>query len=145
MNKTHTLRFTLGAVALACLALPAAAAVSAAEAAKLGKDLTPAGAERAGNKDGSIPEFKGGTPRGKRKLGDPRVDPFAAEKPLFSIDASNVDKYKAQLSAGQIELLKTRTGYRMDVYPTHRSCGYPDDVNQRTAQNATLAKLSTDG
>lgn len=145
MNKTHTLRFTLGAMALACLALPAAAAVSAAEAAKLGKELTPAGAERAGNKDGSIPEWKGGTPRGKRKLSDARVDPFAAEKPLFSIDASNVDKYKAQLSAGQIELLKTRKGYRMDVYPSHRSCGYPDEVNQRTAQNATLAKLSTDG
>ncbi|MBP6675346.1 MAG: DUF1329 domain-containing protein [Vitreoscilla sp.] len=145
MNKTHTLRFTLGAMALACLALPAAAAVSAAEAAKLGKELTPAGAERAGNKDGSIPEWKGGTPRGKRKLSDARVDPFAAEKPLFSIDAGNVDKYKAQLSAGQIELLKTRKGYRMDVYPSHRSCGYPDEVNQRTAQNATLAKLSTDG
>lgn len=150
MNKTrhhrnHLLQLTLGAVALACAALPAGAAVSAADAAKLGKELTPSGAERAGNKDGSIPEWKGGTPKGKYKLGEARTDPYAAEKPLFSIDASNVDKYKDKLSAGQIELLKTRKGYRMDVYPTHRSCGYPDAVNERTAQNATLAKLSTDG
>ena len=27
------------------------------------------------------------------------------------------------LAAGQIELIKTRKGYRMDVYPTRRSCG----------------------
>ena len=36
------------------------AAVSAEEAARLGKDLTPTGAERAGNADGSIPEWTGG-------------------------------------------------------------------------------------
>lgn len=77
------------------------AAASDQEAALLGKDLTPVGAERAGNKDGSIPKWDGGLPKGKHKLGDPRVDPFVADKPLFSIDASNVDKYKDKLSAGQ--------------------------------------------
>ena len=35
------------------------ASVTPAEAAHLGKDLTPVGAERAGNKDGSIPEYVG--------------------------------------------------------------------------------------
>jgi len=70
---------------------------------------------------------------------------FAGDKPLFSIDASNMDKYKGKLSAGQIELLKTRKGYRMDVYPTRRSCGYPDVIGERTKQNATHAKLTTDG
>lgn len=38
----------------------AAAAVGAEEAAKLGKTLTPLGAEKAGNKDGSIPAWDGG-------------------------------------------------------------------------------------
>jgi hypothetical protein len=39
------------------------AAVSPEEAAKLGKELTPMGAERAGNADGSIPEWDAsGTP-----------------------------------------------------------------------------------
>ena len=136
---------TVSAAVLVLVAGGVQAAVSEAEAAKLGKELTPVGAERAGNKDGSIPEFKGGTPKGKLKLGDPRGDPYAGEKPLFSIDASNVDKYKDKLTAGQIELIKTRKGYRMDVYPTHRSCGYPDIINERTKKNATLAKLTTDG
>ena len=36
------------------------AAVSAAEAAKLGAELTPLGAEKAGNADGSIPAWDGG-------------------------------------------------------------------------------------
>ena len=121
------------------LAGGALAAVSEQEAAKLGKELTPVGAERAANKDGSIPEWKGGVAKGKLKLGDARSDPFAADKPLFSIDASNVDKYKDKLSAGQIELLKTRKGYRMDVYPTQRSCGYPDSVNEQTRKNASFA------
>jgi hypothetical protein len=123
----------------------AGAAVTEQDAAKLGKELTPVGAEKAANKDGSIPEWKGGLPKGKHKLGDPRVDPFAAEKPLFSIDAGNVDKYKDKLSAGQIELIKTRKGYRLDVYPTQRSCGYPDSVYTQTRANAVAAKLSADG
>ena len=38
------------------------AAVSEAEAARLGEDLTPIGAERAGNSDGTIPEWKDETP-----------------------------------------------------------------------------------
>lgn len=146
MGKTNRVlsiaAFVLG---LAGISGVAGAAVSDQEAAQLGKDLTPVGAEKAGNKDGSIPKWEGGVPKGKHKLGDARVDPFAADKPLFSIDASNVDKYKDKLTAGQIELIKTRKGYRMDVYPTRRSCGYPDSVYGQTKTNATLAKLSTDG
>jgi hypothetical protein len=141
-SKRNVLQSAVSAAVLVFMAGSVQAAVSEAEAAKLGKELTAVGAERAGNKDGTIPEFKGGTPKGTRKISDPRVDPFAAEKPLFSIDASNVDKYKDKLTAGQIELLKTRKGYRMDVYPTHRSCGYPDIINERTKKNATLAKRS---
>lgn len=146
-NKVFSLRLkdVLATAVLTTFVAGVGAATTEQEAARLGKDLTPVGAERAGNKDGSIPEWKGGTPKGKRKLSDPRVDPDASEKPLLSIDATNADKYNDKLSAGQIELLKTRKGYRLDVYPTHRSCGYPDAINDRTKQNATLAKLSTDG
>ena len=144
-SNSNFLQSTVSAAVLALMAGSAQAAISEAEAAKLGKELTFVGAERAGNKDGSIPEFKGGTPKGTRKLTDARVDPFAADKPLFSIDATNVDKYKDKLSLGQIELLKTRKGYRMDVYPTQRSCGYPDSVYEQTRKNATHAKLTTDG
>jgi hypothetical protein len=146
MGKTNR-ALPIGALVLGLVGFSgvAAAAVSDQEAAQLGKDLTPVGAEKAGNKDGTIPKWEGGVAKGKLKLGDPRVDPFAADKPLFTIDASNVDKYKDKLSAGQIELIKTRKGYRMDIYPTHRSCGYPDSVYGQTKVNATLAKLTGDG
>jgi hypothetical protein len=139
MSKTRYLTLA-GLLAFAGHGL---AAVGEQEAARLGKELTPVGAERAGNKEGTVPEWKGGLPKGKHKLGD--VDPFAADKPLFSIDAGNVDKYKDKLADGAVELIKTRKGYRMDVYPTQRSCGYPDSVYVQTRQNATLAKLTTDG
>ena len=52
-------KFALGAAAMLWTACSAHAAVSATEAARLGKDLTDVGAERAANKDGSIPEYVG--------------------------------------------------------------------------------------
>lgn len=123
------------------------AAASDAEIARLGKDLTPVGAERAGSKDGIIPEWTGGMMKAPAgwKVGQKRIDPYKNDKPLYSIDASNVDKYKDKLSEGQITLVKTLKGYRMDVYPTHRSCGYSDSVYERTKINAKEAKLAANG
>jgi uncharacterized protein DUF1329 len=136
------------ALALSVIAAAtASAAVTEQEAAKLGKELTPVGAERAGNKEGTIPEWTGGmsTPPAGWKVGQKRVDPYAADKPLFSIDASNVDKYRDKLSEGQVALVKQIKGYRMDVYPTRRSCGFPDFVYERTRTNATSAQLASNG
>ena len=53
------LRASLCCLLLAGLSSTASAVVSPEEAAKLGKELTPVGAIRAGNKDGSIPEYTG--------------------------------------------------------------------------------------
>jgi hypothetical protein len=133
------------AAALGWAAL-AAAEVSEEQAARLGRELTPVGAERAGNADGTIPEWTGGItePPAGWKPGDPRVDPFAEDAMLFSIDASNVDQYADKLSPGQIELLRRYDGYRMDVYPTRRSCGYPDWIYQATKRNARTARLDKD-
>ena len=150
MNRTNAPIARAGglALALACLFAPAAhAAATEQEAAQLGKTLTPVGAERAGNRDGTIPEWTGGVtsaPAGW-KVGQKRIDPFAADKPLYSIDATNVDKYKDKLSEGQMALVKQLKGYRMDVYPTQRSCGFPDFVYERTKTNAREARLSANG
>jgi len=123
------------------------AAVTEQDVARLGKELTPVGAERAGNKDGTIPEWTGGDVKAPAgwKAGAPRPDPYATDKRLFSIDATNVDKYKDKLAVGQVEMIKTIPGYRMDVYPTHRSCGYPDYYYERTKKNASTAKLAPNG
>src|SRR5512139_1364648 len=141
------IRKTLITAILAVMSASAVAAVSPEEAAQLGRTLTPVGAEKAGNKEGTIPEWTGGVTTGPAgwKAGQKRVDPFAADKPLFTIDASNVDKYKDKLSEGQVALVKQIKGYRMDVYPTRRSCGFPDFVYERTKTNAREAKLAANG
>ena len=74
------------------IALNLHAAVKPAEAARLGADLTPLGAETAGNAEGTIPAWNGGilTPPAGYKVGDHHQDPFAADKPLYTITPSNV-------------------------------------------------------
>ena len=66
---------------------PVAAKVTAAEAARLGKELTPLGATLAGNKSGSIPEWRGGItkPPANYQTGARPPDPFADDKPLFTM------------------------------------------------------------
>ncbi len=124
------------------------AAVSADEAAHLGKDLTPVGAEKAGNKDGTIPAWEGkdeplpGWVWGKNRKNFSR---FKDEKPLFTITAANVDKYAAGLSPNQIYALKTIKDYSMEVYPSHRNCGVPAVSEALAKQNATEAKMADDG
>ena len=55
---TRTPWRTLLAIALALtITSPSLAAISADEAARLGKELTPLGAEKAGNADGTIPAW----------------------------------------------------------------------------------------
>ena len=95
------------------------AAISEAQAARLGADLTPLGAERAGNADGTIPAWDGGitTPPAGYKVGDHHPDPYAADQPLYTVTAANLARYQDRLTAGQIALLKTYPDYKLVVYP----------------------------
>ncbi|HEX5392756.1 MAG TPA: DUF1329 domain-containing protein [Rhodocyclaceae bacterium] len=141
-NQSTSLRAAL--VAALLTASPFVfAAVSADEAAKLKSELTPFGAEKAGNKDGSIPAWSGGNtvvPAGY-KAGGKRSDPFAAEKPLYSVTGANMDKYGDKLTDGVKAMLKKYPSYRIDVYPTHRTAAAPQYVYDNTLKNATRAKL----
>jgi len=129
------------------LGAPAANALTAAEAEQLKSTLTPMGAERAANKDGTIPAWTGGNSASNAsyKVGDRRIDPFAAEKPLFSVTAENMDKYADKLSDGTKALLKKYKSFRVDVYPTHRTALAPQWYYDNTFKNATRAKMSADG
>ncbi|MBI2309127.1 MAG: DUF1329 domain-containing protein [Rhodocyclales bacterium] len=123
------------------------AEVSVDEAAKLKTTLTPLGAEKAGNKDGSIPAWTGGytkVPAGF-KPGSTRPDFFAGEKPLYTVDARNMDKYADKLTDGVKGLLKKYPDFKLNVYPTHRSAAAPQWVYDNTAKNATRAKLTNNG
>lgn len=135
----------LGFALAMAFSITAHAAVSEQEAARLGKDLTPVGAEKAASKDGAIPAWDGGMTKVPAGWKPGRLDPYAADKPLFSVDASNLDKYQDKVPPGQAALIKTYKGYKLDVYPTHRSCPAPDLVAERTRKNATYAKIGDDG
>ena len=146
MKITKSL-FHAGVLGLSLLATGVMAAVPAAEADKLGKSLTPMGAEMAGNADCSIPAWKpmpknAGTVDSKGFLSDP----FASEKPLFTITAQNVDKYKDKLAPGQYAMFKRYPDtYKMPVYPSHRGSTVPDDVFAAIKKNATNTKLVSGG
>ncbi len=135
---------------ITCLALASAGtamgAVSADEAAQLGANLTMIGAEKAGNKEGTIPEYTGGntkSPAGYKHDGW-RPDPYQGEKSLFSITAKNMAQYADKLSEGAKAMLKKYPSFRIDVYQTHRSAAHPKFVMDNTKKHATTAKL-TDG
>ena len=102
------MRKTIAVLALSLLATHVMAAVSPEEAAKLGTTLTPIGAEKAGNADGSIPAWTGVIPKNAGAVDSKGflADPFANEKPLFVITAATVDKYKDKLSEGQVAMFK---------------------------------------
>jgi hypothetical protein len=123
-------------------------AVTAQEAAQLGKNLTLFGSEKAGNKEGTIPAYTGGltTAPASYKPGSGRyTDPFAGEKPLFSINAQNMNQHADKLAEGSKALMKKYPAYRIDVYKTHRTVAYPDWMLKNTAKCAVTAKSGEGG
>ena len=140
----------IAAVIAACAGLAAArvmAAVPASEAELLKTTLTPTGAERGANREGTIPAWTGGytaAPAGYQQ-GAPRLDPFSADRPLFSITAANLGDYAAKLPEGARALFQRFPDYRMDIYPTRRSAAAPAEVYDSIFRNATRAKAAGEG
>lgn len=95
-------------LALTAFALQAHGKVDAVQAARLGQDLTPLGAERAGNTAGTIPQWNGGitTPPAGYSVGMHHLDPFAGDEVLFTINQQNLDQYRAQLPVGTQMLIE---------------------------------------
>ena len=131
-------------IAIALLRAPANAA-SPDDAAKLGLTLTPTGAERASNASGSIPAWTGGIAKSPPPGPGPRPDPFAGEKKLFSITSANLARYADKLPEGARALFAKYSGYRMDVYPTHRTAAAPQAVYDAIRRNALSAHAAPEG
>ena len=124
------------------------AELSPDEIAKLGNELTPLGAIKAGNADGTIPAWEGGlaTPPAGWEKGTHFIDPYANDKVLFTITSDNVDKYADKLTEGQKALFKTYPDtYEMNVYPTRRSAAFPQRIYDKTKEIAATARLTGDG
>ena len=155
-DREIPLHSRLGAVKVvfavaALLGGPAWAAVSPQEAARLGADLTPMGAEKAANADGTIPEWTGGIKSAAEagfpgyRSGEHHPDPFASDKPLFTITAANMSQYAAKLTEGHKRLLQTYPDYKLIVYPPHRSAAQPQRIYEATRRIATTANLVPGG
>ncbi|NNE04233.1 MAG: DUF1329 domain-containing protein [Xanthomonadales bacterium] len=115
---------------------------------RLTDDLTPVGAERAGNAAGTIPAWTGGItePPAGYTLGDHHPDPFANDEVLFRIDASNYQQYADQLGVGQKAMFERYPEtYYMNVYPTRRSATYKQRALDMTIENGKTATLVANG
>jgi len=144
------LRKTSVALTLGCALISGLASAGAKpdQVDRLGKDLTPVGAERAGTADGLVPEWTGGItqPPAGFKKGDHHPDPYAGEKPTLTITAKNYKQHQDKLSPGQIAMFeKYPDTFVMNVYPSHRSASFPQRTYEMTAKNATTGKLVADG
>ncbi|MEE4244347.1 MAG: DUF1329 domain-containing protein [Kangiellaceae bacterium] len=136
-----------GAVAIA-VAQAGFAKVDSNEAAKLGNELTPLGAEKAGNAAGTIPAWDGGItkPPAGYKVGDHHPDPFPGDKVLFTITAANASEYEEQLSPGIMALFKAYPEtFKMPVYQSRRTASYPQYVYDATKANASRTELVEGG
>ena len=148
LNKTLSL--TLGALLLVAAA-PGLTAISASDAARLGGDLTPLGGEKAGNKAGTIPAWDGGLTSAAKagvsgfKPGGHHPDPFAGDKPLYTITKANMGQYAAVLTEGHKKLLQQYPTYKLNVYPTRRSGAAPQRIYDATKRIAVTAELASGG
>jgi hypothetical protein len=144
--RNHTLAFAT-LLCLSALGGTASAEMTADEASRLSTTLTPVGAERAANKDASIPAWDGGItapPAGfDRSKG--YLNPYASDKPLYTITGANAEKYKDRLAAGQIEMLKRFPSFKMNVYASRRTAAYPKSIYELAKSEGMKTKLAEGG
>ncbi|NIJ41224.1 hypothetical protein FHS78_001511 [Parvibaculum indicum] len=145
MKRTTML---VSALVFGALTTSALAKVPQAQVNRLGNDLTPMGAEKAGD-GGDIPAWTGGlqtVPSNVNyKPGDHLADPFKDDPVKYTIDASNMAKYDDVLTPGYKALMKTYKDYKMNVYQTRRSCAFPDKVYEANKRNAAVGELVAGG
>ncbi len=109
------------------------------------------GGEKAGNADGTIPEWTGGIKSAADagvpgyRSGDHHPDPYSGDKPLFTVTPANMSQYAAKLTEGHKRLLQTYPDYKLIVYPTHRSAAQPQRIYDATKRIATTANLVPGG
>jgi len=134
----------MSAPQVACLLTLVLAAHASSEVVP---DLTPLGAERAGNAAGTIPAWSGGITRPPAGY-DPvehEIDPYPDDGAVATITAANADEYGAYLSEGQRALFERfPTTWEMPIYPSRRSAAFPEWVYDALRRNADIARDTPD-
>ncbi|MES3021826.1 MAG: DUF1329 domain-containing protein [Pseudomonadota bacterium] len=150
MKRSKTVLMIAAGVMLAGQAM---AGATPEEIKQLGTTLTPVGAEKAGNADGTIPSWEGGlcTPPANYKPtmgaagGAPFADPYAGDKPLYRVTSANLSKYADKIDDATKELFKRYPTFAMDVYPTRRSACLPKWIYENTLKRINNPKLTGGG
>jgi hypothetical protein len=143
-----SLYLTASALAFGLVAGAAVAKVPADQAARLGQDLTPWGAEKAGGDgvaawDGGLTAPPSGVSFDAKTQQHP--NPFKGDAAQFTITAGNMAQYAAKLTAGHQALLKQYASYKMNVYQSRRTCALPQFVYAANRNNAAVGDLTADG
>ena len=141
IKKAVVLTGTLvGVMGFALTSSFATAAVTPEERASIGlegTELTPSGAIRAGNAEGTIPEWKNEpipTPAGY-KPGDFLPDPYADDEIRFTITPQNYQDHADKLSEGQKLMFQTYPDFYMNIYPTRRSGVFAPHIYDAALKN----------
>ncbi len=146
-------KILISALATSLMVGTAIAKVPQAQVDRLNGDLTPAGAERAGNADGTIPKWDknnaiNGAPLLQNYDGGPLPDPFADDAVQYTVNSGNAAQYDAILTDGQKKMLATYPdSYKINVYPSRRSCVLPDSTRayETSIYNAQVGELVDGG
>ncbi|WP_433885750.1 DUF1329 domain-containing protein [Pseudomonas vranovensis] len=125
----------------------ALAKIEASEIARLGQDLTPVGAEKAGNASGTIPAWTGGltTPPADYEASKGYIDPFASERPLYTVTKANMEQYSEYLTSGQKAMLEKYPSYKMNIYQSHRTAALPAAEYAQITKEAGTIELADGG
>lgn len=147
MMKT-SLYVTASALAFGLAAGVAMAKVPADQANRLGQDLTPWGAEKAGGDgvaawDGGLTAPPAGVSFNAKT--QQHVNPFKGDAVKFSVTGANAGQYGDKLTDGHKAMLKQYSSYKMNVYDSRRTCALPQFVYAANKNNAGVADLTPDG
>lgn len=126
-----------GGSLLSFVTIKGAAQAQSMTTSALGAGLNPMGGELAGNADGSIPAWTGGV------VNMPNFDiqnPFSNEAPIAVIDSSNMAEHSAMLTQG-VQAMMTKYGFKIKVYPTHRTACAPQYVYDNIIKNKDRTKF----
>ncbi|MGQ9370844.1 DUF1329 domain-containing protein [Azospirillum sp. ST 5-10] len=139
------MRRALATFCLLALLVPPAAAQAPGG---LGDGLTPLGAIRGANAQGTIPAWTGGLTEPPRTFvaGTHHPDPFVDDGRWFTVRAAELDRFAVRLSAGQQELLRRYPdSFELPMYLTRRTAAAPQRIYDATAVNARRARLAENG
>lgn len=134
----------LGVASLMVVCSYALSAVPTEDAEKLRRELTPMGAERGSNAEGTVPEWD---PLFGLSASGPvyMSNPLPEDRPLFIIANYNYRDYVDLLSPGVIALFDANPDYQLLVYRTLRTANPPRWLVENTLYNAANTELSSDG